>query len=201
MAGRAEAKAGDETIVDGRVQRGERNRGRIVDALIALVQEGVLQPTAEQVAKRAAVGTRTVFRHFEDMDSLNAEINERVRCEVLPLFAEPIRGGLAQRVQELVRRRGQVFERIAPYRRAGALIRWRSPFLQNEHRRMVRELRAQLLAVLPELDDAPAPVFDSVDLLTSFEAWERLRCDQRLGRERAQESIATSVLALLEQPR
>jgi AcrR family transcriptional regulator len=57
----------------------------MVQALIDLVGEGVLQPTAQQVAARAKVGIRTVFRHFSDMDSLFAEIDERVRAQALPL--------------------------------------------------------------------------------------------------------------------
>jgi AcrR family transcriptional regulator len=51
------------------VQRGARNRAAIVAALLELVGEGELEPTAEQVAERACVGTRTVFRHFADMES------------------------------------------------------------------------------------------------------------------------------------
>ena len=196
MPARRARKADDE--IDGRIRRSLRSRQRILDAMVELVEEGELHPTGQQVADRAGVGLRTVFRHFEDMESLHAEINERVRREVLPLFHEPIRGALAQRVRELVSRRAEVFERIAPYRRAGALMRWRSPFLQNENRAMVRELRAQLRAVLPEVDAAPPAVLDALDVLTSFEAWERLRSDQRLGRDRAHESIATSVLTLLE---
>ncbi len=187
-----------EASSDGRVRRGECNRNGIVGALFELVQEGVLQPTAEQVAQRAGVGTRTVFRHFEDMDSLNAEITERLRGELLPRFAQPITGNLEQRVRELVRRRGEVFDRIAPFRRSAALIRWRSRFVQDEHREMVREQRLHLRNALPELADVPEGVVEALDMVTSFEAWERLRTDQRLGRDRAQAVVESAVRALLE---
>ena len=46
---------------DGRLRRGERSREAIVAALFELVGEGVLQPTAQQVAERAGVGIRSVF--------------------------------------------------------------------------------------------------------------------------------------------
>ena len=78
MVGRVAAKTAARTSSDGRVRRGERSRDQIVGALLELVQEGFLRPAAEQVARRARVGTRTVFRHFEDMDSLNPEINQRL---------------------------------------------------------------------------------------------------------------------------
>ena len=34
--------------------------------------------------------------------------------------------------------------------------------------------------------------------MTSFEAWDRLRTEQRLGRERAQAAVERAVLALLD---
>ena len=44
-----------EPAADGRVLRGERNRQAIVDALLALYEEGVLRPSANEVAERAGV--------------------------------------------------------------------------------------------------------------------------------------------------
>ena len=41
--------------LDGRLQRSERSRHAIVQALYDLVGEGVLQPTAQQVAETAGV--------------------------------------------------------------------------------------------------------------------------------------------------
>ena len=59
--------------------------------------------------------------------------------------------------------------------------RWRARYLEGRHRVMQRDLRADLLSWLPELRDAPASAVETVDLVTSFEAWERLRNDQGLG--------------------
>jgi AcrR family transcriptional regulator len=183
---------------DGRVQRGARNREAILESLYELVREGELQPTAEQVAQRAGVGTRTVFRHFADMESLHAEIAARVEREVAPLAGAPaVEGGLEERARALTRQRAAVFERIAPFKRSGALHRRASPFLERRHAAMVRRLRADLLRVLAELERAPAPLLEALDLLLSFEAWDRLRSDQRLGRDRAQGAMEHAVLALL----
>ena len=62
------------TKSDGRINRSIVTRKKIVDALTALVFEGHITPTAEQVAQRANVGLHTVFRHFDDMDSLCREV-------------------------------------------------------------------------------------------------------------------------------
>ncbi len=184
---------------DGRVRRREKSREAIVDALFALVGEGVLQPTAQQVAERAGVGIRSVFRHFDDMDTLYAAMDARLRADALPLVREaPAEGTLPERVRALVRLRAQLFERITLYKRSANVQRWRSEFLRTRHARLVRELRAGLLRALPELSRAPAETTDAIELVTSFEAWERLRTDQRLSRERAQATLETTVLVLVE---
>ena len=53
--------------LDGRRQRSARSRAAIIEASFELMQEGVLAPTAQQIAERAGVGIRSFFRHFEDM--------------------------------------------------------------------------------------------------------------------------------------
>jgi AcrR family transcriptional regulator len=186
-----------ELSSDGRLRRGERSREAIVAALFELVGEGVLQPTAQQVAERAGVGIRSVFRHFDDMDSLFATMDARLRDDAWPILREAPEGSLRERARALVQRRARLFERVAPYKRSANVQRWRSDFLRSRHAHLVRELRADLLRSLPELSEAPAETIDAIDLITSFEAWDRLRADQRLSRERAEATLERAVLALL----
>ena len=61
----------------------------------------------------------------------------------------------------------------------------------------MRRLRADLLRALPELRRARDDVVDALDVALSFETWDRLRVDQRLGRERAAAALERTVLALL----
>ena len=187
---------------DGRVRRSQRSGHAIVAALMELVGEGVLEPTAQQVAMRAKVGIRTVFRRFSDMESLFAEMHARLQAEAVPLLlgSRP-NGTLTERARALVRQRGAFFGRIAPYKRSGNLKRWRSPFLRDRHALLVRELRADLLRWLPELRRAPAAIVDALDLTTSFEAWDRLRSEQHLGTARAQAVVERTVLALVKELR
>ena len=187
-----------EPASDGRVRRGQRSGQAIVEALVGLVGEGILEPTAQQVAARAGVGIRTVFRRFSDMEGLLAEMGARVEAAALPLLVggEPS-GDRSERARALVGQRVAFFERIAPYKRAGNLKRWRSPVVRDRHARLVRALRADLMRWLPELRRAPAGVADALDLATSFEAWDRLRTEQRLARERAQAVVERMVLCLV----
>jgi AcrR family transcriptional regulator len=183
---------------DGRVRRSERSRAAMVQALYDLVGEGVLQPTAQQVAERARVGIRTVFRHFSDMDSLLAEIDGRVRSQALPILQEARTGGSRrERASALVEQRIRLFEQVAPYKRSGNLQRWRSEFVMRQHKSLVRELRAGLLAWLPELRSAPEELVEALDVALSFEVWDRLRTDQRLGRDRARATLERILNALV----
>ena len=183
---------------DGRQRRSERSREAIVQALFELVGDGILQPTAQQVAETAGVGIRSVFRHFADMESLFAEMDARLQSEALPLLrGEVPEGSVEQRARSLADRRIAFFEKIAPFKRSGTIQRWRSEFLRGQHGVLVRALRADLLRWLPELRRAPADLVEALDLALSFEAWDRLRTDQRLGRDRARDALLRTVFALL----
>ncbi len=187
------------TALDGRVRRSERSREAIVAALFDLIGRGVLQPTAQQVADAAGVGIRSVFRHFSEMESLYRAVDARLLHEALGLFGDhgpP--GPLGARIDALVRRRVAFFERIAPYKRSGNLQRWRSRFIQRRHLDLQRLLHDDLRACLPELDRAPLEVREAVDLVTSFEAWDRLRADRRLGPKPAAAVVARAVRRLLD---
>ena len=167
---------------DGRTLRAERSRSAIVEAMLGWVGEGVLEPTAQQVADRAQVGIRSVFRHFADMDALYAELGALVREKAQPLVnAVPPQGPIRSRLREIVRRRAALFEHIAPYRRSADRRVASSPFLARGHRRVARELRAALRAAIPELASASSDREEALDLVLSFEAWDRLRSQQRLS--------------------
>lgn len=187
-----------ETPTDGRIQRSERSREAIVQALLDLVGDGILRPTAQQVAARADVGVRTVFRHFSDMDTLYAAMNQRLTEETRPLFVREIQTAPQDdRAEGLLTARFRIFERIAPYMRSAALQRADSPFLQAQHDRNVRDLRVDLRRWLPELEEADPAIVDALELALSFEAWDRLRTEQRLGVRRARAAVARIVATLV----
>ena len=184
--------------IDGRIQRSERSREAIVQALLDLIGEGTLAPTAQRVAERAAVGVRTVFRHFSDMETLYAAMDERLVEQVDPLFVkEKQTGPISKRVDALIERRAEIFELIEPYRRAQEIQRWHSPFLQERHDIAIKTLRLDLGRWLPEISDMDNEIALALDLTLSFESWIRLRSDQGLGARRARNVLQRIVNALL----
>lgn len=191
------AATDDRAALDGRFRRGQRSRQAIVAALVELVGQGVLQPTAQQVATRAGVGIRSVFRHFSEMESLYAAMDARLEGDAVQILRAGERSGaLAQRVAALVRQRAAFFERIAPYKRSANLLRWRSRFLQGRHRQLQAGLREDLLVWLPELRRAPAELLEALDLALGFESWDALRGDRGLSARRATAVLERTVRAL-----
>jgi AcrR family transcriptional regulator len=183
---------------DGRHRRSARSRAQIVEALLALVRDGDMSPSAARVAEAAGVSLRTVFRHFEEMDSLYREMTERIAAEVMPEVAKPfVAAGWRDRLDELVRRRAAIYERIFPFRVSGALRRFQSAYLMEDHRRTVALERAALMAILPDPVLADRPLLDALDLATGFASWRRLRQDQGLGAAAAEAVVRLTVDRLL----
>jgi AcrR family transcriptional regulator len=56
--------------IDGRKKRSKDTSDLILDTALSLLNEGILNITHELIAKEAKIGTRTIFRHFKDKNSL-----------------------------------------------------------------------------------------------------------------------------------
>lgn len=177
-----------------------RNREKILDAIYDLVRSGVAPPTVEQIAAKAGVGERSVFRHFEDVERLHADMGRRVQQEVLELAIPlpPDSGPLPQRVSALVKHRARIFEHLAPFRRAGYAQAHASTFIRQQHDTLAATMRADLLRVFTrELAKAGDEIRDAADVMASFETWDRLRTIQKLTRSRAMQVVEASLLRLL----
>jgi chorismate mutase len=122
-----------------------------------------------------------------------------VRTQARPILQEARDGGSRdERVVAMLDRRIRLFEQIAPYKRSGNVQRWRSVFVARQHAAFARELRADLLGWLPEVKRAPAELVEALEVALSFEVWDRLRTDQRLGQERARAALERIVNALVD---
>lgn len=195
------ADAGPEAAVDGRRKRSQDSRARIVQAMLELVREGGVSPSAELVAARADVGLRTVFRHFNDLDSLYREMSAVIETELMALVYTPFKGETwRERVLELVERRGWAYEKIAPFKRASEVHRHQSPALAVDNAKMVQISREILRAQLPAELAKDRIRFEAMDMLLSFDAWHRLRRDQDLSPKRATEVLQAVLAGLLDAP-
>jgi AcrR family transcriptional regulator len=185
--------------MDGRAQRSARTQALITKAVYDLVRAQSRFPTALEVARHAGVGERTVFRQFRDLETLGASIHALVAPEVMLLARmAPPTGDLEADVIELVSRRARIFEFITPFQRAvrayGAGLR-----MANEQNVvMAATMRAGIEATLgPHLGARPRDKLEVIDVLLSFDAWERLRAVQTLEAAHAERVLREAVLVLL----
>lgn len=185
-------------VVDGRRARSERSKQAIIDASLALMEEGVLIPTAQQISDRAGVGIRSFFRHFEDMETLFATIDDQIRDNAEALFLGGDRdGSLEERILHAVERHADGYEVQANTILSTSAQLWRSEVLRKNYARYQRGLRKDLDDWLPELKQLPREQREAVDAIASFEMWHRLRYHQGLGKAAAIEVVVSLLNALL----
>jgi AcrR family transcriptional regulator len=189
----------EPAFIDGRRARSQESRRRIIVAMLELVREGDLTPNAENVAARAKVGLRSVFRHFKDMDSLYGEMSSVIAVEFMAVAAAPFVGTTwRERLDELVERRSGIFERMGPYLHAANLHRLTSPTLATDHRRLLTASRAILLGHLSPEIAADKATLEVLDMLLGFEAWSRLRQDQGLSPDETRAAVRLAIHRLVD---
>lgn len=182
---------------DGRRLRGRENRRRIVEAMLELVREGIISPSAEDVSARADVGLRTVFRHFNDMDSLYREISDLMRAEIEPVAMAPLpEGDWGMRLEAMTDRRARLFEKIMPFKIAADVHKNRSAFLREDHETLTHMQRTALRKALPASLRNDRMYFEAIDLLMSFDSWRRLRMEQGLSVAQARKTVFLAVSAI-----
>jgi AcrR family transcriptional regulator len=198
-----ESAAEQALTTDGRMLRTERTRRAVVEALLDLLAEGELHPTARQVSDRSGVSMRSIFRLFEDVDALHAAGNAAHLERVAHLFEPPeASGSVASRTAALVAQRTRLYETITPVRRVAVHLARRSRAIAAELARANAILRDQLATqYAPELAALPAgpraEAIEALDALTSWDMWDRLRTVQGLGADDAGRIVATVALAVL----
>jgi AcrR family transcriptional regulator len=183
---------------DGRRRRSERSRARIIGAMFTLVRGGDMTPSAAALAQEANVGIRTVFRHFDDVDGLYREMGAQLEAEILPILQAPYEArAWKDKLDELITRRIRIYEHIMPLKVAGALRRFQSDFLMEDYQRFAEMEHHSLRLVLPVSIAQDATLVAALELTTCFNAWRRLRQDQGLSRDQAEDVVRTSVKRLI----
>jgi AcrR family transcriptional regulator len=183
---------------DGRRSRTVETRKRIVIAVAALVQEGKVTPTAEEVSARADVGLRTVFRHFDDMDTLYQEIDQELGINVALMLQMVMKADTWQeRLKENIQSRCQLYDTITPFLISGQVHRHTSGMIEASFKRKVELERTVLQHILPKSLQDDTPRFEALLMLLSPEAWIRLRRDQGLSTEAAIAAIQVCIDAFI----
>lgn len=188
-----------EENVDGRLLRSQQSHQVIGDAMLSLIQEGILIPTAQQVADRAQVAIRTVFRRFKDMESLFETINQKEVVKHRRYFLdfdESLK--LDKRLSLLIKMHSKVYEDMNFMIKATKAMMWRYKVLETNYKQSQIDLKKHLQYYLPELLKQDEESQHLIELLLSFESWERLRELQGMSKIKAIEVIRFQVKKLLD---
>ncbi len=190
--------------LDGRSARRARNSDAVLDAVHELFVEGQHVPHVEDVAARAGVSLRSVYRYFPDSRQLMlAALVRRTR------LAEPDwelpdegQGTFEERVENFVEHRMRLYEHAAPTIRAALALTDRVPEIAEQvDRRRTQVAEQARRHFAQELAEVPPEEAESrlicVELLCQFEALDLLRSQRGLPPRRAHDVLVAGVHALL----
>jgi len=193
-----------EAPVDGRAARAAKTRNAIADALLDLLAEGRMRPTAKEIAERAGVSVRSVYVHFDDLEDLHCVSATRFLRRVAPML-EPVAvvGSVEDRAYALVRQRGRLYAESGAIGRATRLHAESSRTLERILRDGRNRSRAELERVFAlELAPMPEPdrnrVVALLDALCGPETWETVHVRHGLDVESSTRCIADAIVVHLD---
>lgn len=175
-----------ERSVDGRTAKGLRIRAemreRILAAYMSLMHDGVATPTAREIAKRAKLSVRVIFKHFTDLTMLRQTVIERIPAISQTFFSQGPRANVSadEGLRNFIEHQTAMFEVIAPFRRAASMVEYNDPFV-SAIMRQVRDAAVKDLAnaIGPELKRLPLgqrrELLTILHVLCSWPSWEALR--------------------------
>ena len=190
--------------IDGRTMRRNRNRAAVISALLTMIREGDLHPGAAEIAERAGVSHRSIFRYFDDLDDLVRTAIDQAFAEASTLAAIPEIGGgsLADRVAAIVDARIALYEYVdGPMQvarmRAGSIpaIDEELALIADQFRRQIGDHFATELA--RSGPDARGHLIDGVLVLTSYDSYAMHLRLLASSRERVRAAWIAAVSALL----
>ncbi len=169
---------------DGRRQRREDGRNRVIDAAISLVLDGHGEPTTEAVIERSGVSSASLFRYFDSLDDLRSSLLSRYFERIDPAIAidDIGTGSLSQRINALCTTRIAFYENHEPMATLGRLRAREVPEIFHAVQRLRATLNEQVfLQFEKELSLTRQPqrryCQTMVSSMTSFESWSMLHAD------------------------
>lgn len=164
--------------VDGRTLRRTRNRTAVIVSLLAIIREGNLHPGASEIADRAGVSHRSIFRYFDDLDDLVRTAIDHAFAEAGPLsdIAEIGEGSLDERIGRFVDSRLALFELVDGTMQLARMRAPRIPSIDEGIAEIAEHFRAQISThFAAELGAAGATdgplLVDGILVLTSYDSY------------------------------
>lgn len=202
------AAAGDVPVavrsVDGRSAIRDRNRDAVLDAVLDLFSEDNLSPGPEEVAERAGLSVRSVYRYFDDHDALSRAAIERQLERLGPLLLLPAigEGDLDHRIARFLEVRLRLQVAAGPALRATRMRATFDPVVREQFEVDRTRLRDQIeRQFAPELTtmapDRARARLAAADALCAFESLDHYLVHRGLDPGTAAGLLADALYALL----
>ena len=162
--------------VDGRILRSQKSQSIILDAIIKLINSGNYYPTAEEVAKESGIAIRTVFRQFDDMESLLMKVDESINNKLL--YDEKIIKldlPLLKRLELIIEERLYYYDKYENIMIATVTQLPKYKILQKKYPEYQKLLRKRTEKIIPELLNIKSNNQELIDASLSFGFYQRLK--------------------------
>lgn len=190
--------------IDGRTARRDRNRTEVVEAALALMDEGEIDPSVEQLTERSGLSARSIFRYFDGLDDLRRAVIRRHFDRVRPLLDQSVSpdGDLDVRIKKFVDTRLKFNESVAAPARTAQLRAHYAPLIAEDildyRRQMDSQVRKQFAPELKQRSRAEAEdVVSLIDVIVSFAGWEMMADEQSRSRTQIRRAWTVALDSLL----
>ena len=197
-------------IADGRSARRERNREAVIDAFIEMVMAGEHEPSVDDIADKAGVSYRSVYRYFEDRSDMMAAAADRAMQWIRPLLVEasgPYKADdpLDHRIDSVVDARSEVYVQIADVLRTALLRSTHEPYIANEMyqaRELLRDQIAERFAnELDQFDERERALrLTSIDQTLQFQSLDYIMHERGHTREELERYLRGQIRLALTTP-
>jgi len=175
----------NELKKDGRKLRSESTADHILNTAIKIARKGDIDSMSfNSIAKEANIGTRTIFRHFKDQESLQESLDQKLGEEFTSYFSEINKeDDLKNRIENVSSTLIQFFVKNQNIIRWTLRNIWRDKNLRQNMFSWNQILRNFVYSILPEIKEKKKSEREIIFECMSFLFFLRLNVVQGLNHE------------------
>ena len=174
---------------DGRKLRSESTADHILNTAIKIARKGDIDNMSfNSIAKEANIGTRTIFRHFKDQESLQESLDQKLGEEFTSYFSKINKeDNLERRIENVSSTLIQFFVKNQNIIRWTLRNIWRDKNLRRNMFSWNQILRNFVYSILPEIKEKKKSEREIIFECMSFLFFLRLNVLQGLNQEQINE--------------
>ena len=174
---------------DGRKLRSESTSDHILNTAIKIARKGNIDNMSfNSIAKEANIGTRTIFRHFKDQETLQESLDHKLGEEFSSSFSKINKAdNLERRIENVSSTLIKLYVKNKNILRWNLRNIWRDKNLRKNMFSWNRILRNFVYSILPEIQEKKKSEREIIFECMSFIFFLRLNVVQGLDEEQIKE--------------